>query len=90
MYGFFKTIANSIAKSRNRYFLLILHVIRDVVDIAQHIFYSQDGDQVLCTVSKFKAFSCRRAFENVGNRTKTDLVTLIQVNARDLSKIKTL
>ena len=45
---------------------------------------------MLCTVSKFKAFSSRNAFENVINRTKTDLVTLILLNARDLSKITTL
>ena len=51
------------------------------------IFEIQDGGQVLCTVSKFKAFSGRFAFENVGNGTKTDLVTLILLNARDLSKI---
>ena len=37
-------------------------------------------------MSKFKAFSGRFAFENIGNRTKTDLVSLILLNARDLSK----
>ena len=42
---------------------------------------------MLCTVSKCKAFSGQRAFENVGNRTKTDLVRPILLNARDLSKI---
>ena len=44
---------------------------------------------MLCTVSKFKAFPSRFAFENVGNRTKTHLVTLILLNARDFSKIIT-
>ena len=34
-----------------------------------------------------KTFPGRFAFDNVGNRTKTDLVTLIFLNARDLSKI---
>ena len=47
-------------------------------------FENQNDGQVLCTVSKFKA-SC--AFENVGNRTKMDLVTLILMNAGDSSKI---
>ena len=50
----------------------------------------QDGGQVIYTVSKFEAFFSRFAFENVGTRTKTDLVTLILLNARDLSKILTL
>ena len=52
-------------------------------------FEIQDGGQVLCTVSKLKAFSSGCAFQNVGNRTKTDLVTLILLNGRDLSKIIT-
>ena len=34
-----------------------------------------------------KAFPSQFAFENIGNRTKTDLVTLILLNAKDLSKI---
>ena len=38
-------------------------------------------------MSKFKAFPSQFAFENVVNRTKTDLVTLTLLNARDLSKI---
>ena len=50
-------------------------------------FEIQDGCQVLCTVSKFKAFPSQFAFENIGNRTKTDLVTLILLNAKDLRKI---
>ena len=54
------------------------------------IFKSQDGGQVPSTVSKFKAFSSRPAFENVENRTNTDLVTLIPMTARDLSEILTL
>ena len=65
-------------------------MIDDVIGIAQYLFEIQDGGQVLCTMSKFKAFSSRIAFENVGNRAKTDLVTLILLNARDLSKIITL
>ena len=56
------------------------------VGIALDTFFEiQDGSQVLCTVSKFKAFS--RRFENDGNRTKADLVTvLLLLNARDLGK----
>ena len=49
-------------------------------------FEIQDGGKVLCTVSKFRAFPSRLAFQNIGNRTKTDLVTLILFNARDFSK----
>ena len=41
---------------------------------------------VLCTVSKSKVFPTRFANENVGNRIKTALVTLIVVNTRNLSK----
>ena len=76
-----------------------MHVICDGIGIAQHqeqwttsntFFEIQDGGQTLCTVSKLKAFSSRCAFENVGNRTKTDLITLTFLNARDLSKIITL
>ena len=39
---------------------------------------------------KLKLFLGRFAFENGGNRTKTDLVTLIALNTNDLSKIITL
>ena len=40
----------------------------------------QDGGHVLCTVSKFKVFPSRFAFENVGNRTNTDLKVFVNVN----------
>ena len=43
--------------------------------IINAFFQIQDGGQLLCTVSKFKAFSSRCAFENVGNGTKTDLLS---------------
>ena len=56
-------------------------MICNVIGIAQQLFEIQDGGQVLCTVSKFKAFSCQCAFENVGNRIKMDLVTQILLNA---------
>ena len=56
-------------------------------------FETQVGDQVLLTLigSKFKAFPilcyhCSQfVFENVGNRTKPNIVTPILLNARDLS-----
>ena len=45
---------------------------------------------MFCTVSKFQAFPSQFVSENVGNRTKTDLVTLIALNTRNLSRILTL
>ena len=65
-------------------------MICDVIGIVQYLYEIQNGGQVLCTVSKFKSFYSGLAFENVGNRIRTDLVTLILLNARDLSKIITL
>ena len=59
-------------------------MICKVISTAQYLFEIQDNGQVFCTVSKFKAFTSRFAFENVGNRTKADLVALILLNARDL------
>ena len=59
----------------------------DVIDIAQHHFEIQDGGHVFCTLSKFKAFVSQFALENVENRTKTVLVTLIALNTRNSSKI---
>ena len=53
------------------------------------VFEIQDGGYVFCTLSKskLKAFLSKFPFENVGNRTKTGLVTLIALNTRNLSKI---
>ena len=51
------------------------------------IFEIQDGGQVFCTMSKLKAFLSHLALENVGNRAKTVLVTLIALNKSNLSKI---
>ena len=66
----------------------MLHMTCDVIVIAQyHFFEIQDGGYVFCTLSKFKAFFGQFALENVRNRTKTVLVTLIVLNTRDLSKI---
>ena len=63
-------------------------MICDVTGIAQyHIFEIQDGGHDFCTLSKFEAFLSQFAFENVGNRTKMVLVTLLALNTRNLSKI---
>ena len=59
-------------------------MICDDIGVAQHFFEIQDGGQVLRNVSKFKAFSSRCA------EIKPDLVTLILLNGRDLSKVITL
>ena len=53
-------------------------------------FKIQDGGHVFCTLSTFKAFLSQFAFENVENRTKTVLMTLIALKTRNLSKILTL
>ena len=42
---------------------------------------------MFCTMSKLKAFLSQLALENVGNRAKTVLVTLIALNKINLSKI---
>ena len=62
----------------------MLNVTCDVRGIAQyHFFEIQDGGHVFCTLSKFSQF----VLENVRNKTKTVLVTLIALNTRNLSKI---
>ena len=38
---------------------LTLHVIYDVISIAQSVFEIQDGRKVLCIVSKFRDFPSR-------------------------------
>ena len=58
----------------------------DIIGIAQYLFEIQDGGHVACTVSKFQAFASRFAFENVSNRAKTILMTLIALNTRSMSK----
>ena len=50
-------------------------------------FEIQNGGHVFRTLSKFKAFFSQFVLEKVRNRTKTVLVTLIALNARNLSKI---
>ena len=66
----------------------MLHLTCDVIGIAQyHFLKSKNGSHVFCTLSKFKAFFGQFVLENVRNRTKTVLVTLIVLNTRNLSKI---
>ena len=66
----------------------MLHVTCDVIYIAPIPFFEiQDGSHVFCTLSKFKAFFSQFVLENVRNRTKTVLVTLIALNTGNLSKI---
>ena len=43
-------------------------MICDAIGIAQYLFEIQDSGLVLCTVSKFIAFSSRFAIENVGKQ----------------------
>ena len=50
-------------------------------------FEIRDGGHVLCTLSKFEAFFNQFVLENVRNRTKMVLVTLIALNTRNLSEI---
>ena len=65
----------------------MLHVTCEIIGIAQyHFFEIQDGGHVFCTLSKCKAFLCQFAFGNVGNRTKTVLLTMMALNTRNLSK----
>ena len=59
----------------------------DVIGIAQYHFMIQDGGHVFRTLSKFKAFFSQFVLENVRNKTKMVLVTLIALNTRNLSKI---
>ena len=49
-------------------------------------FEIQEGGHVFCTLSKFNIFLSQFALENVQNRTKTVLVTLIALNTMNLSK----
>ena len=39
--------------------------------VCNNSFEIRDGDNILCTVSKFQAFASRFAFEKNLNRTKT-------------------
>ena len=65
----------------------MLHVTCDVIGIAQyHFFEIQDCGHVLHFIEILSFFS-QFVMENVRNRTKTVLVTLVALNKRNLSKI---
>ena len=66
----------------------MLHVTCDGIAIAQyHFLKSKMAAMYLALFLKFKAFFSPFVLENVRNRTKTILVTLIALNTRNLSKI---
>ena len=67
----------------------MFHVTCDVIDIAQYHFLKSKMAVMYFVLyhSKFKAVFGQFVLENVRNRTKTVLVTLITLNTRDLSKV---
>ena len=66
----------------------MLHVTCDVIGIAQnHFLKSKMAAMYFALYQNFKLFFCQFVLENVRNRTKTVLVTLIALNTRNLSKI---
>ena len=66
----------------------MLQVTCDVTDMAQHQFLKFTmADMSFALYRNFKLFFSKFVLENVRNRTKTVLVTLIALNARNLSKI---
>ena len=66
----------------------MLHVTCDVVGIAQyHFFKSKMVAMYFALYQNLKLSFSQFVLENVRNRTKTVLVTLIALNTRNLSKI---
>ena len=66
----------------------MLHVTCDVIGIAQyHFLKSKKAAMYFALYQNFKLFFSQFVLENVRNRTKTVLVTLIALNTRNLSKI---
>ena len=66
----------------------MLDVTCDVIGIAQyHCLKSKMAAMYLALYRNFKFFFSQAVLENVRNRTKTVLVTLIALNTRNLSKI---
>ena len=66
----------------------MLHVTCDVIGIAQyHLLKSKMAAMYFALYQDFKLFFSQILLENVRNRTKTVLVTLIALNTRNLSKI---
>ena len=65
----------------------MLHVTCDVIGIAQCHFLKSKMAPCILHLSKFKAFFSQFVLENVRNRTKTVLVTVIALNTRNFSLI---
>ena len=66
----------------------MLHVTCDVIGVAQyHFLKSKMAAMCFALYQNFKLFFIQFVLENVRNRTKTGLVTLIALNTRNLSKI---
>ena len=66
----------------------MLHVTCDVKSIAQyHFLKSKMAAMYFAIYRNFKLFFSQFVLENVRNRTKTVLVTLLALNTRNLSKI---
>ena len=66
----------------------MLHVTCDVIDIAQcHFFKSKMAAMYFALYQNLKLFFSQFVLENVRNRTKTVLVTLIAFSTRNFSKM---
>ena len=65
----------------------MLHVPYDVVGIAQYYFLKSKKAAMYLHFIKILSFFSQFVLENVRNRTKTFLVTLMALNSRNLSKI---
>ena len=66
----------------------MLHVTCDVIGIVQyHFLKSKMAAMYFALYQNFKLFLVNFVLENVRNRTKTVLATLIALNTRNLSKI---
>ena len=66
----------------------MLHVTCDVIGIAQYHFLKYKMAEIYFALyQNLKLFLVNFVLENVTNRTKTVLLTLIALNTRNLSKI---
>ena len=66
----------------------MLHVTYDIIGITQyHFLKSKMAAMYFALYQNFKLFFSQFVLENVRNRTKTVLVTLIALRTRNLSEI---
>ena len=65
----------------------MLHVTCDIIGIAQYHFLNPRWQPCILYFIKIFSFFSQFVLENVRNRTKTVLVTLIALNTRNSSKI---